>query len=104
MTDGTAVVPGPLKLDLADAPGTPIKHASRGRYKPRAQPVKPADLIVQERFADFGREATISQDELSSFKYISKGEGMHGAQHTAGRKRDQALVSERFAEHVVYTR
>jgi hypothetical protein len=78
MKDIAAVVPGPLKLELADAPGTPIKHASRGRYKHRAQPVKPAELIVQERFADFGREATIAQDELSSFKYISKGECMHG--------------------------
>ncbi len=98
------MVPESLKLDLADAPGTPTKHASRGRYKPRAQPVKPADLIVQERFADFGREATIAQDELSSFKYISKGECMHGAQHTVARQRDQVQHSVRFPRSMFPTR
>jgi hypothetical protein len=74
MTASGAPAAEPARTASMDAVASPPRHV---KHK-RAKPASPAQLHVQQRFADFGREASIAAGDLSGFKYISKGEGrMH---------------------------
>jgi hypothetical protein len=59
----------PARTASIDALASPRRHVKR------AKPSSPAQLHVQQRFADFARDASILAADLSGFKYVSKGEG-----------------------------